>query len=218
MLKRPKGNAGTVKVAGAVESTISVRGKLTKFSVGSLDDAALLVGQEIASIVVNGNMTDSKISAVGQAVVVPSLGDLAIAKLTIRGDVTGSQILAGYDQMGTALNADASIGPVSVTGNWTASDLVAGVQDVNADGFGNADDTKITIGINRATLTAKIASIAIGGTVSGTGGGSDHFGFTAQRILSFKAGGVVTALASGSGNDDKPVGATGDVRIHEVSV
>jgi len=210
------GGAGVVKVVGAVESTISVRGKLTKFSAGSLNDASVLVGRDIVSAVVNGNVTGSTISAVGQAVVNTMLGDLAIAKLTIKGNVTDSQILAGYDQSGTGLNADASIGPVSVTGNWTASDLVAGVQDVNADGFGNADDTKITIGINRAALYSKIASVVIGGTVTGTATGGDNYGFTAQRILAFKSGGVATVLTPGSGNDDKPLGATGDVKIHEV--
>lgn len=212
------GKAGTVKINGAAESTISVRGTLAAFSAGSLNDASVLVGRDIVSAVVNGNVTNSTISAVGQAVVNPALGDLAIAKLTIKGNVSGSQILAGYDQSGTALNADASIGPVNVTGNWTASDLVAGVQDVNSDGFGNADDTKNTVGINNPTLISKIASVVIGGTVTGTAGGTDHFGFTAQRILAFKANGVVTVLTAGTGNDDKPLGTTGDVKIHEVPV
>ncbi len=212
------GNAGKITIAGAVDSMVAVRGKLTAFSAGSLTDAVVRVGRDLASATVNGNVTDSTISAVGKAAPDRLLGDVAIGKLTIKGAVSGSQILAGTDLTGTPVNADASIGAVNVTGNWTASDIVAGVQDVSGDGFGNADDSKITLGTDRAGFISKIASIIINGTVAGTVGGTDHFGFTAQRIGAFKSGGVATALTPGSSNDDQPVGATGDVRIHEVAV
>lgn len=210
------GNAGTIKVGGVVDSTISVRGKLTAFTAGSLTDAVVRVGRDLVTAIVNGSVTNSTISAVGQAVPDLLLGDVAIAALTVKGNVSGSHILAGYDLTGAPVNADASIGTVTVTGSWTASDLVAGVQDVNGDGFGNADDSKITLGTNRAGFVSKIASIIINGTVAGTAGGTDHFGFTAQRIGAFKSGGVATILTPGL--DDKPLGTTGDVRLHEVSV
>lgn len=212
------GNAGIVKITGAVDSTISVRGRLTAFTAGSLSGAEVNVGRDLVAAIVNGSVTNSTITAVGQSVVDPLLGDLAIAKLTIKGAVSGSQILAGYDSTHTPLNADASIGVVSVTGNWTASDLVAGVQDVNGDGFGNADDSKITLGTNRAGFISKIASIVINGTIAGTTGGTDHFGFSAQRIVAFKAGGIATVLTPGAGNDDRAIGATGDVSLHEVAL
>ncbi|MEQ1859767.1 MAG: hypothetical protein ABMA13_07525 [Chthoniobacteraceae bacterium] len=212
------GSAGSIKVSGEVESIVSVRGKLGAFVAGSLDGATVRAGRDIAVATINGDVANSTISAAGQAIVDPLLGDLAIAKLTIKGDVSGSRILAGYDLSGVAMNADASIGTVLVTGDWTASDIVAGVMDVSGDGFGDADDTKIAGGVDRTGFISKIASIVVNGPVAGTPGGADQFGFTAQRILAFKSGGLATVLTPGTGNDDRLVGTTGDVRIHEVAL
>ena len=65
---------------------------------------------------------------------------------------------------------------------------------------------------------SKIGSVAIGGQVIGTIGGTDHFGFVAENIGSFnvKGGRTRYALLSGNGNDDFVINLFGDVRIREV--
>jgi len=46
---------------------------------------------------------------------------------------------------------------------------------------------------------------------------TDAFSFIAQEIGSFSDGGTVFKLKAGAGNDNLPVGATGDVTLLEVS-
>jgi hypothetical protein len=101
-----------------------------------------------------------------------------------------------------------------VVGNWTASNLVAGAQNTasNNKNFGDANDAAIT-GANPATI-GKIASISIGGVISGTVGGTDHFGFVAHKIASFSIGGIKIPLPISPSTHD--LGATGDVSIHQI--
>ncbi len=103
---------------------------------------------------------------------------------------------------------------MKVSGDWTASNLVAGVMNTassNAN-FGNMNDA--SIGAGSPGIIAKIASIAIGGVVTGTVGGTDHFGFSAQQIGSFTIAGTAIPLAASPSSRD--IGATGDVTIREV--
>src|SRR5262249_57396320 len=91
-------------------------------------------------------------------------------------------------------------------GDWTASSLVVGAQNLGTDdavggsgtaadnvNFGDSHDRTIAGG--SATILAKITSIAIGGQVRGTVGGTDHFGFLAEQICSFAIGGAVIPLS-----------------------
>jgi hypothetical protein len=133
----------------------------------------------------------------------------------VKGNASFLNILAGYTPDGTASNADAQIGNVKVGGNWTAGSVVAGVADTDDDGFGDADDAAIAGG--SGTIFSRIASVVIGGTLSGTAAGGDHFGFTAQEVAALKIGGVKQALVAGRSNDAiDPIPPTADVAVREV--
>jgi hypothetical protein len=66
-------------------------------------------------------------------------------------------------------------------------------------------------------IVAKIASITIGGTVTGTASSGDHFGFVAQQIGAFTAGGFTAPLTSAT---DAPIdfsfGTGHDVTLREI--
>jgi hypothetical protein len=168
-------------------------------------------------VIVDGAVSNTVFSAVGVPAPTVETGNVAIGRILVRGNVADSQILAGYDLAGAAVNADASIGTVRVIGNWTASDIVAGVQDTNGNGFGNADDVKIAGGTDRTDLISQIAAINISGTITGTAASGDHFGFTAQRILGLRNGGVPLGFTAVP-NQSFELGATGDVTAREVAV
>ena len=114
------------------------------------------------------------------------------------------------------MNADASIGAVSVGRNWIASNLVAGAS-AGTDGLFGTDDDALISGDN--PIIAKIASIVIKGTATGTAGGTDHFGFVAEEIGAFKSGRAKLTLTRGASNDlgGQPVGFTGDLQVREVA-
>ena len=111
---------------------------------------------------------------------------LAIGSLSIGGNISASRILAGYDFTGAGINADAEHRRALSRRRLDASDLVAGVA-AGPDGFFGTDDDALISGGN--STIAKIASVLIKGSASGTEGGADHFGFVAQEIAAFKAGG-----------------------------
>jgi hypothetical protein len=157
--------------------------------------------------------------------------DLAIGSLTVLGRVELANILAGYDASTNgltdgsgaitgAVNGVASIGAVKIGGDWIQSNLVAGSSPGSDNLFGTADDTEIGAE-GGEDLVARIASILIAGQVLGTPGTqstSDHYGFVAEDIGSFAAGGTVFALKPGPSNGQPPlaVSATGDVSLFEV--
>jgi hypothetical protein len=89
--------------------------------------------------------------------------------------------------------------------------------------FGDGNDVKITLDADDApNVVSKIASILIKGTARGTIGGSDHFGFVAQQIGSFRIGVAAFPLVSGPASAldiaGYPVGITGDLRLREVAL
>jgi hypothetical protein len=175
----------------------------------------------------DGDFTAVVISARGQGDLDSGAkNDVAIKSIKIGGRVEQSQILAGYDTVLVAKNADAQIGFVRVGGDWVASNLVAGAVTGSGGFFGDANDVEISGAgtTDQAGIVSKIASILIKGQVIGTTIGGDHFGFVAQQIGSFKTGSTSFKLQSGPANDDLDandplllVGATGDVRVREVS-
>src|SRR5439155_13446434 len=113
------------------------------------------------------------------------------------------------------VNPNAQIGSVTVRGDWIASSIVAGVND-GGDGFGNANDVKV--GGTDTAVVSKIGSIVIGGQALGTVGGTDHYGFVAQEIGSFKVGATTVILVPLTNNDVHELGATRDLTIREISL
>ncbi len=206
-----------------VGGSIISGGESGGFSV--FQSGVIQVADDIGAIIVKGSIIGNSanpvlITARGQAVQ-GTTSDVAIKSLTVTGRVEFADILAGYDFNLLAVNADAQTGAV-VAGDWIASNLIAGVQDdataARNDFFGEGDDQKIAGG--SATIASKIASITIKGTARGTVGGTDHFGFVAQEIGSFKVGGAAFPLTPRTANDLNGllVGATGDLRVREVAL
>jgi hypothetical protein len=231
------GDLGSITIANAIlggtgahSGGVNVDGALNRATIGSMTNSEVLVGLGFVGsggagqLSVTGNITDSAVR-VNEALGSFSAGNVIDSTLsavdelrTIRvtGNVAGSQILAGYDVNGGAVNGDAQIGKVSIGGNWTASDLVAGIEDVGANGFGNDDDALIGTA-NDPAIIARIASVIINGTVSGSEAADDHFGFVAEQIVAFKHGGQALALSK-TGIDVKELDATHqDLSLREVA-
>jgi hypothetical protein len=140
----------------------------------------------------------------------------------VKGNVEFAHVLAGHDHYGPT-SGDAGIGAVKVAGNWTASILAAGVDAGGDQRFATPDDALATSG-NETEVFSRIASITIGGKVSGTAGSGDHFGFVAQKIGSLSMGGTAFPLKAGRSNDNVglvgakyELGSTGDVTVREVA-
>ena len=215
------GGAGAITINGQLaggpgsgSGEIEVGGRIASLKItGGTNETSIKTGRDIGSLTIAGGVNTSLITALGQAKPGKTT-DIAIGKVSITGDVNSSRILAGYDRFGNAANGSAQIGAVNVTGNWTASSIAAGVADTNGDGFGNGDDVAIAPG----TIISKIAGIVITGSVTGTGGAGDEFGFVARQIDSVKIGGVLQALTTGK--DVIPLAgnpATNDTTIREVA-
>ncbi len=193
---------------------------------GSLtSNASIRAGNDIGSLTVKGSIIGHPdtgtgaspvvISARGQEFPQPGI-DLAIGKIAIAGNIENAQILAGYDITLAPKNADAQIGAVKTGADWVASDLVAGATNSVFPNFGSGDFRIGGAGTtDNSSIISKIASITIGGLVVGTPNSvsaTDHFGFVAQQIGSFKATGFTVPLRS----DNFGVGGTADVSIHEI--
>lgn len=224
-------DSGEIQAGGRIAS-VAIGGSI----VAGLDDSTggdlfrngtILARDDIGSVSVKGSLlgresangaTPVIISARGQDATSASLtatSDLAIGKISIGGRVENARILAGYDyQIPGAGNGNAQIGPVKVGGDWVGSSIVAGVKDTNSDGFGNSDDSILGAVANSI---AKIATITIGGTVFGTPGGGDHFGFVSHAIGKFKAGAFTAALRAGAPPDVIALSLlTGDTTLREI--
>jgi hypothetical protein len=192
------------------------------------ENASIRAVDDLGPITVKGSLIGNSINRVilsaRRSSVPTATSDLAIKSLTVGGRVEFTRILAGYGVDLNPLNGDAQIGTVTVGTDWIASDLAASVV-AGADGlFGTGDDALIAeAGGNDPNITAKINSIWIKGQALGTSGGVDHFGFVAQQVGSFKVGNTSFGLTPGKSNDTSvidpllAVGATGDLRIHEVA-
>lgn len=222
------GTSGAIKINGTFGQAAATPGVNSAFIgigsnlasitfAGAVDRAAIHVGDALGTLTFGGDATAVHVTARGQ-LVQGKTADIAIGKIDAKGSVTGSSFLAGYDLFGSAVNPDAQIGTVKVAGNWTASDLIAGVIAGSDAGFGNALDT-IAPGFDNAGIVSKIASITIGGAVSGTGAAGDHFGFVAQRIGKVKIGTQTFAMQDAVGEQVFEVdGVNNDVTVREVPV
>jgi hypothetical protein len=191
------GRIASVTIGGSVRAgtAADVFPLLRNASIGAGDD---FTGNDIGSIVIGGSVSESgtitrvTFTARGQATPTATK-DVAIGKLTIGGRAEWMNVLAGYASNTNPINGNAQIGPISIGGDLVASNLIAGVQDINHDGFGNADD--VIIG-NLSNSIASIASVVIGGVVIGTSAGGDHFGIESHTIGSLKIKGFVVPIAS----------------------
>jgi hypothetical protein len=195
------GRIASVTIGGSVRAgtAADVFPLLRNASIGAGDD---FTGNDIGSIVIGGSVAGSvsesgtitrvTFTARGQATPTATK-DVAIGKLTIGGRAEWMNVLAGYASNTNPINGNAQIGPISIGGDLVASNLIAGVQDINHDGFGNADD--VIIG-NLSNSIASIASVVIGGVVIGTSAGGDHFGIESHTIGSLKIKGFVVPIAS----------------------
>ena len=85
---------------------------------------------------------------------------------------------------------------------------------MGANGFGNADDSKIVTLEHNPEVLSKIARINIAGKVLGTVTAGDHFGFVAEKIGRLRVEGVPVSLTPGAGNDNVPLQS--DVAAREV--
>lgn len=204
--------SGGVYVDGVV-AKLAVLGSVSSgngtFS-GSIISSTALVDVSIRGSV-NGNASPLQISAPGNA----ATGNVAIGRLTIGGSVTNAVIAGGYDR-GTFLNPAAIISSVEVRGDWVAGNIIAGVGSGGDELFGTSDDLAPSGG------TARIASIIIGGTVTGTFptiSTTDRYGFVAREIGSLKVGGVAAPLQRGAFNDTtaRPLGFSGDIVVREIA-
>ncbi len=196
-----------------------------------VDNAAIRIQNDVGSLKIGGAIEGTEettvvISAHGQVAQAlnPTL-NVAFGSIAIGGGVRHAAILAGYNtnpdiSLG-ADNPDAQIGTVTVGGDWVASDLISGV--AWNENFGNGTDRRAP-GVNNPDLSARIASIIIGGQVIGTADDpTDRFGFVAQQIdfLQFGPAGSKILFNKGWRNDNDPtalrynLAGTGDVRVFE---
>jgi hypothetical protein len=205
-----------------------------------MDGGSVQSSGDIGSITVAGGVNSAAVAAEGRIPVVKVFGDLtsadpaapsvvtalartggttpkdavAINNLLVRGDVENARILLGFNKEEVGKNPDASAGKVVVNGDWSASSLVAGVLDTTRDGFGQ-NDTPIGDDTTPA-IVARIASIVIKGTATGSAAGGDHFGITAQSIGKLSIDGEKIALSKTEKDDVLLDPANLDFRLVEV--
>ncbi len=191
--------AGLLRVSGDI-SSVKVKGSV----IGGADLSGIVVGGNAGKIKIGGDLMSGDadkpvtLSALGLLGVSKQSKAVALKKVLIGGGVLNSEILVGYRRDGTPINADASIGKIIVDGDWTASSAAAGIDDTTADGFG-INDAVIT-GSDSPDILARIASITIGGNVSGSAQDGDHFGITAQQIGTLTLGRARQPLVVGAGD------------------
>ena len=173
----------------------------------------------LGPVTVNGSIIGNANVVFGNSPVVIS-AIKSIASITVGGHVDHGVFLSGYDDDLTGQNANATIGAVKVGGDWIASSIVAGVVNSGnipvASDFSHFGDGNDHIISAIANSTSKIASITIGGVVTGTLGIGDHFGFEAHTIGSFKAAAVVMPLTAGLNLVQLVDATTTDVAIREI--
>ena len=203
---------GTASLTGSGEifsnrnvTSITIGGSIVSGIDGSsgalLKNAAIGALGTIGSVKVKGGLIGHS-SATGDSPVIISAQGLVgastvvLGKISIGGRVEHALLLGGYfhgvdpaNPGNFATNGNAQIGAITVGGDWFASSAVAGVKDTDNDGFGDDDDAVVA---NIGASIARIASITIKGVVAGIAG--KQFGFVAEEIGAFKAGGFTATL------------------------
>jgi hypothetical protein len=171
---------------------------------------------DLGGSVIGTSQNHATIAAIGKT----GTGDnvIAIKSLLIAGNAVFADILGGAlsinAPVGQTKNGDATLGTITIGRDFIASSIVAGAA-AGANGYGSGD-TPLTGGTD---AIASIARVTIGGQALGTAPAIspiDHYGIVAEQVKALKIGGVSVLLQSGPGNDDRPLGITGDLRIHEI--
>lgn len=221
---------GSGEVKARRITSVTIGGSLTSGSDNSSGEltlcGAIVARETLGKVTIKGSILGNSsnpavIAATGQAVKPTSGFDIAIASVKVGRDVRFAEILGGFDIAGfftsinlVPVNADASIGAITAGGDWEASNVATGVLDLGGPGFGTGDELQ-TVGDTQ--LVARIASIKIKGTVTGSAQSSDHFGFVAQQVVALKIGSQSLPLDPGPSNDNLLIPLTNDVRLLEVT-
>ncbi len=231
------GSLGAVKIAGDLQATATSNsvndtaeiwnfaGSIASVTIGENAEGSpstayfngcILSGGNLGAVKVGGNVT-----GIGAPFVIRGKGaaanETAIASLTVGGHVEFALVLAGFGTSDTPADGNACIGAVKVGGNWIQSSITAGVTNTAFPKLGDVNDLLI----GTPAKTSKIASITIAGEILGTPdsmSSTDHYGFVAGQIGSFKVAGTSIPLTVGAQKDNRQIGLTGDVTIHEVSL
>jgi len=192
------GTAGAYKLSGGVVVA------------GSATAARFDVGDVLSKVKIGGDFDDSRIRVEGVAAPVTNRAATALGGVIVAGSLSSTNLLVGTLEN----NADVRAGLVAVGGNWVASDFAVGVDEGADNIYGTADD--VPLATNTSGIVSRIAGIKIAGQVIGTlDSTTDGFGFVAEEIARFKAGGSKLGLTPDK--DNFQVGSTGDVRVREVS-
>jgi hypothetical protein len=225
------GRLGTLVVNGAVHNTaLNVSASIGSITIGgsiSSGDGAsnqgISAGGVIGRILVGGSVVGNlEHPIVFQAAGVNAYGmggaKTVIKSIHVKGDVSFAQVLAGYGegyQEPALWNGFASLGKIAVDGDWKSSSIVAGALAGEDRLFGTIDDE---LPVAKRGSAAMIASIVIGGSISGTDSeldSLDHYGFVARTIGSLKVQGVAMSLAANR-IDSISLGGTDDFRLQEL--
>jgi hypothetical protein len=212
-------------------TSITINGSVSSFAPASTS-AFIAANTIFGSLTIKGSVTGIENGTSSTTPVIIAAGgngglgktDLAIKSISIGGDASFANILAGYDSALHPIDRHAGIGSVTVAGNLTASNIVAGAINTasNNKNFGDNSDATIppSSGNDTSSILSTIASIKIGGTVTGTSNidnPNDHFGIVARQITALSINGTNIALTPGPSNDNTPLGATGDFTLDEIT-
>jgi hypothetical protein len=139
---------------------------------------------------------------------------VAIDVLRVNGNVENAEILLGYNKREEGVNPNAGAGKVIVKGNWIASSIAAGVVDPGVDGFGQNDALITQDGTDK--IIAKIASLTIKGTATGTAAAGDSFGITAEQVGKVSVNGAKITLDKNAADNVLLDEANNDFRVIEI--
>ena len=211
-------NVGSIAIGGDVRSadgtqsgTLTVTGTTQKIAIGgsvvssAASNPTIAVYQQVGTLAIKGSVLGRpgalvEIAAGGPSDVPATEAEAtAFGSVTIGGDVTFARILAA--------NGSGRIGAVKVGGDWVASSIAAGITP-GPGGYGTPVDFPNSSNPN---INSRIASITIKGTIFGTAGGNDHYGFVAREIGKFSAAGVT--LTPGPSTVHEFSLLTGDVTL-----
>jgi hypothetical protein len=221
---------GKFSVAGNVAGgSVTSAGDISSVSIGQdLHAGAVTAGGQIKNVKVLGAMSGedaanpSVVAALAKVGSTKPADAVAIDALQVKGDVSNAQVLLGFRKVSgdfsrpvVPANPDASAGKVVVKGDWSASSLVAGVFDATGDGFGQNDAT--ISGDTTPDIFARIASVVIKGTVTGSANPDEHYAITAQQIGKLSINNEKIPLNKDTPDDIQLDPVNGNFRLVEVA-